>query len=97
MDKQTKPLIKILSRENQASNDVIIDESLSDKNKVDLKKFCVFCQKAVSNMSSQNKGLAHQNNVYNSEPIFQKEDIIITRKHFLALETEEQWLSNSVR
>jgi hypothetical protein len=48
-------------------------------------------------MSSHNKGLAHQNNVYNSEPIFQKEDVIITRKHFLALETKEQWLSDSVR
>jgi hypothetical protein len=39
-------------------------------------------------MSSHNKGLAHQNNVYNSEPIFQKEDVIITSKHFLALETK---------
>jgi hypothetical protein len=48
-------------------------------------------------MSSHNKGLAHQNNVYNSEPFFQKEDVIITRKHFLALETKEQWLSDSVR
>jgi hypothetical protein len=48
-------------------------------------------------MSSHNKGLAHQNNVYNSEPIFQKEDVIITRKNFSALETKEQWLSDSVR
>jgi len=48
-------------------------------------------------MSSHNKGLAHQNNVYNSEPIFQKEDVIVTRKNFSALETKEQWLSDSVR
>jgi hypothetical protein len=45
-------------------------------------------------MSSHNKGLAHQNNVYNSEPIFQKEDVIIDRS---ALETKEQLLSDSVR
>ena len=43
-----------------------------------------------------NKGTKHLTNVYNSQIIMDKEGIRISRKHFKALETKEQWLSDSV-
>jgi hypothetical protein len=92
--------LKILSQQQQKptdtqyndDDDVICDE----KPKYDLKKYCVYCQKPVSNMTSHNKGTKHLDNVYNSQIIMEKEGIRISRKHFKALETKDQWLSDSV-
>ena len=98
--KESKPLLKILSQQQQKptdtkyndDDDVICDE----KPKYDLKKYCVYCQKPVTNITSHNKGTKHLDNVYNSQIIMEKEGIRISRKHFKALETKEQWLSDSV-
>ena len=48
-------------------------------------------------MTSHNKGSKHLENVFNAEIIYQKDDVTISRKAYKALETKEQWLSDSVR
>ena len=47
-------------------------------------------------MRSHNKGTKHLENVNNAQIIFEKHGIRISRKHYKALETKEQWLSDSV-
>jgi hypothetical protein len=56
----------------------------------------VYCQKAVTNMPNHCKGTKHLENVYNSQIIYEKEGIQISRKNFKALQTKEKWLSDSV-
>ena len=59
--------------------------------------FCVACQKVVqTNMSQHKKGIKHQKNEYWLEIIYKKDDIHIQRKHFLSLQTRDEWLSDSI-
>lgn len=59
--------------------------------------FCVACQKVVqTNMSQHKKGIKHQQNEYQLEIIYKKDDIHIQRRHFLSLQTRDQWLSDSI-
>jgi hypothetical protein len=50
----------------------------------------------MSNMTNHSKGTKHQENVHNSQYIYEKEGVQISRKNFKALQTKEQWLSDSV-
>jgi len=96
---ESKPILQIISQQRNKQAQVIAEEDdviCEDKPVFDPKKYCVYCQKAVTNMTNHSKGTKHQENVYNSQIIYEKEGVQISRKNFKALQTKEQWLSDSV-
>jgi hypothetical protein len=73
---ESKTILKIKSqqRDKQAQENTEGDEVIcEDKPTFDPKKYCVYCQKAVTNMPNHCKGTKHLENVYNSQIIYEKE------------------------